>query len=160
MHFKKKSQIATIDLFIALFVATALVLALIFTWNRYSEVLNDDSQYRELQIVAFQTSDLLVKFQGEPSNWEQNPDSVDTIGLASSDRNISAAKLNSFLNLPYNITSQSLGLETLNFYLQLNHINGTQLADYGRTPKNTIVRIQRFVSYQDEKAIMEIALWK
>ena len=156
----KKSQIAVTDLFIALFVATILIIIVIFTWNRYSIILNEESDYRELQIIAFQTADLLVKSEGDPQNWENNPLNVDVIGLATDDRNLSAEKVNSFINLSYNFTLKSLGLELYDFYFQLKDINGTKLAEYGKTPKNFVVNVQRLVLYENEKAIVEFALWK
>ncbi len=156
----KKSQIAVTDLFIALFIATILIIIVIFTWNRYSIILNEESDYRELQIIAFQTADLLVKSEGDPQNWENNPLNVDVIGLATKDRNLSAEKVNSFINLSYNFTLKSLGLELYDFYFQLKDINGTKLAEHGKTPKNFVVNVQRLVLYENEKAIVEFALWK
>lgn len=156
----KKAQIVITDLFIALFIATILIILIIFAWNRYTIILNEDADYKEMQIIAFQTADLLVKSNGEPINWEETPTSVDVIGLAGSDRNLSIEKVNAFVNLSYNITSKSLGVEYYDFYFQLKHINGTKLAEHGKTPSNVVVNVQRLVSYKNEKAIVEFAVWK
>ena len=69
----KKSQMATTDLFIALFAATILIIIIIFAWNNYALILNEDVNYKEMQIKAFQTADLLIKSKGVPVNWEENP---------------------------------------------------------------------------------------
>ena len=156
----KKSQIAIVDLFIALFIATILIIFIISAWNRYAMILNEDSDYKEMQIIAFQVADLLVKSKGEPSNWEDSATNVDVIGLSASGRNLSIKKIDAFVNLSYNITSQSLGVELYDFYFQLKHINGTKIAEQGKTPTNAVVNVQRLVSYKNEKAIVEFAVWK
>jgi len=156
----KKSQVALTDLFIALFVATSLIIIIIFTWNRYIMTLNDESEHKEMQIIAFQVADLLVKSSGDPKNWENNPSNINVIGLSSSDRNLSIEKVNEFINLSYNNTAGKLGLEFYDFSFQLKHINGTQMINYGKNSSNNVVNVQRIVSYKDEKTIMEFAVWK
>lgn len=160
MFKSKKSQIAVTDLFIALFMATIIIIIIMFAWNRYTIILNEESDYRELEIIAFQTADLLVKSNGEPQNWENSPLNVEVIGLATEDRNLSLEKVDAFVNLSYNFTLRSLGLELYDFYFQLKDFNGTRLAEQGKTPENFVVNIQRLVLYENEKAIVEFALWK
>ncbi len=159
----KRSQIAIIDLLIALFMATILIVVIVFAWNRYTMILEEDTGYKEMQIIAFQTADLLVKSKGEPENWEENPDNVYTIGLASSDRNLSEDKVYAFVNnISYANASKSLGVTFYDFYFKLKHINGTKMAEYGKTLalNKSTVNVQRLVSYKNEKAIAEFALWK
>lgn len=161
MFKRKKAQIVLTDLFIALFVATILLVVIIFAWNRYSVIIEENSYYEGMQIIAFQTADLLVKSAGEPENWENDPENVYVIGLAGSDRTISEEKLDAFINLPLNISSRSLGIEIYDFYFQLKYINGTRLADYGKgSSKNkSTVNVQRLVIYKNEKAVVEFGLW-
>lgn len=153
---------AVTDLFIALFIATILIIVIIFVWNRYALILDENADYEGMQIIAFQTADLLVKSGGEPGDWELDPDSVDTIGLASSDRSLSEEKVDAFVNLLLNVSSKSLGVELYDFYFQLKHINGTRLKEYGEssTPNRSVINVQRLVLYKDEKAVVEFALWK
>ena len=57
----KRSQIALTDFLIALFTSTVLIMIIIFSWNMYTTILGEDVEYKEMQIIAFQTADLLVK---------------------------------------------------------------------------------------------------
>lgn len=114
-----KAQIAITDLFIALFIATLLIISIISVWNRYTVLAEDNVNYNDLQISAFQTANILVKSKGKPSNWEEDPDNVEMIGLASSDRNLSRDKTNAFINLPYSTLSKLLGLELYDFYFAI-----------------------------------------
>lgn len=158
----KRAQLAVTDLFIALFVATILIVIIIFTWNRYTVILEENVDYEEMQIIAFQISDLLVKSKGEPEDWENDPNNVDVIGLASSDRELSPMKVEAFINLSYNITLKSLGAELYDYYFQLKHINGTKMAEHGVIfpPNSSVVNVPRLVIYENEEAIVEFAVWK
>lgn len=158
----KRAQLAVTDLFIALFIATILIVIIIFAWNRYTVILEDNVGYEEMQIIAFQVSDLLVKSEGEPEDWENDPSNVDVIGLASSDRELSPKKVEAFVNLSYNITSKSLGVELYHYYFQLKHINGTKMAEHGVIfPSNrSVVNVPRLVMYENEEAVVEFAVWK
>lgn len=163
MFKSKRAQIAVTDLFIALFIATILIILIVYSWNSYAVVLSDNVDYNEMQIIAFQITDLLVKTKGEPENWETNPDNADVIGLASSDRILSTEKVYAFINnLTYNNASLILGAGFYDFYFQLKHINGTKLADFGQSiiPNRSVVNVPRVVSYKNEKAILEFAIWK
>jgi hypothetical protein len=148
----KKSQMATTDLFIALFAATILIIIIIFAWNNYALILNEDVNYKEMQIKAFQTADLLIKSKGVPVNWEENPTNIDVIGLAASDRNLSTEKVSAFLNASYNITLKSLGIELYNFYFRLKDLNGTEIAEYrnASASNKSIINIQRLVLYENK----------
>ena len=162
MFKNKKSQVAVTDMFIALFISTILIIVIVFAWNRYTVILGDNVEYTEMQIIAFQVSDLLVKTKGEPEDWENSPDNVDVIGLTSSDRELSKEKVNAFINLSYSITSKSLGTELYSHYFQLKSINGTKLAEHGAGfPRNrSVVNVQRIVRYENEEAVVEFAIWK
>lgn len=158
----RKSQIAVTDLIIALSIYVILILFVVFTWNRYTMILQDDFNYNVMEITAFQVTDLLVKSGGEPEDWEKDPGSVEVIGLASFDRNISAEKVDAFLNnISYRNASKLLGTAYYNFYFQIKHINGTRLREYGISSTNrSVVNVQRLVSYKNEKAMVEFALWR
>ncbi len=160
MFKNKKSQLAVTDLLIASVVLIILILLLIFWWNRYTEVLSEESAYQKKQIILFQTADLLIKSQGLPQNWEENPNEVKVIGLASSDRDISEDKVIAFVNLSYNVTSKSLGLDLYDFYFQLKSVNGTKLFEHGKDPTDEVINIQRIVLYKNEKAIIELSIWE
>lgn len=163
MFKSKKSEIAVTDLFIALFMATILIIFIVYSWNKYVMVLSDNIDYNEMQIIAFQITDLLVKSKGEPENWEEDPENVYVIGLAGSDRNLSTEKVDAFINnITYDNASLILGMGFYDFYFQLKHINGTRLKEFGQgsIPNRSVVNVPRLVYYKNEKAILEFALWK
>ncbi|MFH2027839.1 MAG: hypothetical protein ABIJ08_01755 [Nanoarchaeota archaeon] len=158
--FRRKSQLAMTDFFLALFLATLLLAIILFAWNRYTLTLNDEVKYKSMVIIASQTSDLLIKNMGYPDEWELEPENVQIIGLAKNDRNISKDKLEALTNLTYDRCSKLLGLELYEFYLELKNTNGTLIFSYGIEPEGIEVNVQRIVMYENEKSILEFAVWE
>ena len=159
---RNKAQAVITDLFIALFIFLLLVSTIIFIWNRYSTRFNEDLEYKDMQLKALEISDLLIKTQGYPENWELDPSSVDILGLASSDRVLSEEKINALiLNITYQNATMFLGLPTYDFYLRLSYLNGTMIQDYGLSSTSELsVSVKRIVSYKNEKVIFETRIWK
>ncbi len=163
----RKSQIAVMDLLIALFIATILIVLIVFVWNRYAVTLNENTEYNEMKIIAFQASDLLVKTKGKPENWEDDVGNVKVLGLASHDRNLSIDKVSKMDgvggdDISYADASKVLGTGFYDFYLQIKYVSGTDIVNYGTSvpPDKSIVSVRRFVEYNNEKAILEFTLWK
>lgn len=158
----KKSQIFTIDLMVAMFIFIVLLTAIMLMWNRYIVIANNQIEYNEAQIMAYQVSDLFVKTKGKPSNWEENSSNALIIGLASSDRIISTAKVNAFLNISYNNSKKILNIPYYDFSFQINDLLGNNLTNfYGNTAEGDfIISLKRYIFYENEKAIMEFQLWK
>ena len=158
----KKSQIVMIDLMMAMFIFIVLLTAIMLFWNRYTLTANKQIEYEEAQFMAYQISDLLVKAKGKPLDWEKNLSNVHVIGLASSDRIISTSKVNAFLNISYNNSKKILNIPYYDFSFQIKDLGGNNItALYGKKAgEDFIISLRRYVLYENEKAIMELKLWK
>jgi len=150
---KKKGQTSMIDMLIASFLFIGLVTLIMVTWTNYNNRLNERLVYDQIQIKAFQVSDLLVKSPGSPTNWEENISSLKVIGLADTDRILSRNKINAFANNLTNETiKKTLNLEDYNFYFLLNDttfgIPPVKIYETGSKPNSTstiAVNIRRYV---------------
>lgn len=162
MKLNKKSQIVMIDLMAAMFIFVVLLAAIMLTWNRYTVTLNDQVEYEEAQLMAYQISDIFVKTQGRPVDWEKNSSNAIIIGLANSDRNISAAKVNAFLNMSYNDSKKIFKIPLYDFSFQIKDLEGNNLtSSYGEINENDfVISLRRYVFYGNGKAIMEFRLGK
>jgi len=157
--FKRKSQIVSADLFMAVSVFVILITTIIFSWNLYYTRLNERIAYNDMMVNAFQVSDLLVKSKGKPPGW--NSTNVGIVGLAEYDRNISTRKVNSFTNISYDELKELFNTERYEFYFQIKHLNGTAMNSYGKEFNGTYsINIRRHVIHENEKAIMDFRLWK
>lgn len=156
----KKAQIVTTDLFIAVVIFTILMSIIVVSWGRYTTKLDDKLNYEEMQIRAFQISNLLVKSNGNPSNWE-NGGNIESLGLAARDRILSSSKVDAFVNLSYGNITKLLGIRNYDFYFKLKDSENNSLALKGNIPSGDFaVSLRRYVIYENEDAVMEFTLWK
>ena len=164
----RKAQIASVDLFIAITIFLILTAATIYTWNLYTIRLNENLEYEKLQLIVFQITDLLVKNPGHPTGWEENPNNVGVIGLAQDDRVLSQDKITAFINLDYDISKERFNIEPYDYKFRLKDLSGSILQDEseqylesGQTFTGDIsIVIERYILFNNEKAIMEFTLWK
>lgn len=162
-HFKqKKAQIAVSDMFIAFFIFSILLTALILIWGLLNEQLSIKTYYDNLAFKTFQISNSLVTSPGVTTNdgdkW--NPDNVNTIGLANFDRTLSMDKVINFTNLSTQDIKRLFKTgesELSGFDFRITNLQGDQLVRYSdNITKDLYVTARRFVIYNDEKAIMEL----
>ena len=157
----RKGQIASVDLFIAFFVFILLISILVGTWNLYNQRLNESIEYEKMRLGAYYISDSFVKTPGTPSAWENNPSSVEIIGLAIDDRVLSSAKADAFANLSYATAREKLKIMGYNYGFRIKDLSNNIIMASGMAPAGDIsVVVERYVTYENEKAIMEFALWK
>ena len=157
----KKAQATFTDFYTALLIFVVLLMLLFFLWNKFSVRLDATQEYNEMIGKAYHISDLLVKNQGKPLLWENDPGNAETIGLVYSDRNISLAKLNNFTNLDQKKTKDLLSINPYEFYFTVNTLNGSNITSYGKEFSGDVsVNIRRYVLLENEKRIMEFILWK
>lgn len=157
----RKGQIASVDLFIAFTVFILLVSILVGMWNMYSQRLNEGIEYEKMRLAAYHISDSFVKTPGSPSAWELSPSSAEIFGLAIDDRVLSSAKANAFANISYSAAKEKLKIMGYNYRFRIKDLSNNILLASGMAPAGDIsIVVERYVTYENEKAIMEFALWK
>lgn len=156
----RKGQIGSIDLFIAIFIFLLLLSVLIGMWNLYSTRLSEGVEYEKMRLLAFHISDVFVKTQGYPTGWENSPLSAEAIGLASSDRVLSTAKTNAFAAMNYSSAKQKIKAIGYDFKFRVKDLSNNVLLESGANiTGDTAIAVERYVEYENEKAIMEFAIW-
>ncbi|MFH1317271.1 MAG: hypothetical protein ABII01_07155 [Candidatus Woesearchaeota archaeon] len=165
---KKKAQVAVSDLFIAIFVFMILITIILVSWRIYSLRLNNNVAYRDMTERVYYISDILVKSQGFPEDWEDNPlyqENPDILGLADSPRNISIDKVAWMESIDGDDRDKIKDLLKIRGYLYSIVISDfesdTHLVEFGDTPAEIgqIIRIKRIVNYDDERAWFIMSLW-
>ena len=154
-----KSQISMTDFSIALIIFMILITAIILNLNKYPLRLNQDQDKNEMLITSLQIADLLIKTPGTPSAWENNPESLKIIGLADNNKLLSKDKVNKFINLDYQKAKSYFNYYDFNF--KILYTNNTDIIEYGASFNGTSsITTRRYIVYDNEKAIMEIEIWK
>ena len=157
----RKGQIASIDLFIAITIFVMLLGVVLHAWNLYNMRLQDNIEYERMQLAAFRVSDLLAKSTGYPGAWEENPGAAETLGLASSGRVLSASKVSAFASMGYDVSRQKLKLVPYEYRFRIKQLSNNVTTALGLPVSGDLsVTAERYVSYNNEKAIMEFTVWK
>ncbi len=162
----KKAQVVAMDLTLAVAVFAVISVLMITLWSIYQNRLQDNINNGQILNVAFTFSDYLISNPGKPTNW--NSSNVIGIGLASQDRFISESKLNNLSNISYNKTKSLFQINMYNYdyYLLLSNYNLTNPTIYYAyglpAPNNAkkVIKLRRYVIYNNDTATFEVTLWK
>ncbi len=157
----RKAQAAALDIFIALSIFIFLIIIIIYFWNDYNTRLSEDIEYERMQIISYQITNQLIKTQGIPVSWEKDPSNFQELGLATSDRVLSTKKVDEFVKLPYDDIRDSLNLEGYDCSFNITTLSNKNLKSVGGSSEKTeSVGLERYVVYDDEKAIFKLQIWK
>ena len=169
-----KAQVAITDLIIALVIFLILLAVVLGTWNIYTTRYAEEMSYRNLELTAFQATQLLVSQQGMPTAWEnldlEQPAELaqlQVIGIASSPMVFDPDKVNAvFLDLDTITIAERLNIERYNFYLELTNLDNVELIegkgdDPGLAPDTVheLVKLRRIVRYNNAPAYFYFSLW-
>lgn len=158
----KKAQFAFLDIFLALFVFFFLMIVALFMWNDYSTDLENRLTYEEAVIQAFHISDILVRSSGAPTNWEYGTESLEVIGLADKDRQLTQNKVKSFADLEVDSVRILFNTVPYKYYFKITNLEDNILETAGETitGEEEVINLRRIVLYEGQEAIAEFALWK
>lgn len=157
----RKAQVASIDLFIAITAFIFLISATVYAWNICNTRLADDIEYEKMELAAFHITDIMVKSQGSPSAWEELPAGIEVIGLARDDRLLSQDKVDAFVGLDYGSVKEKFNIGLYDYKFRLKDLANNVLQESGLDfTGDTSVVIERYIIFGDEKAILELTLWK
>lgn len=171
----RKSQLGMTDFFVALSIFFLVFGMVVFTWNWYTMEIMEKVEYRDMQIKAFEVTELLLKTPGSPSAWETLPssDNIETLGIAKEPNIISRKKVKALIDSNF-LTDvrmkELLNIEIYNFSLKITEEDGSQKYEGGAlierghqySEKKDTVIIKRPVLYEnrEDSAILEFALWE
>jgi hypothetical protein len=155
---RRRGQVVGFDLMIAVAIFMLISIFLVFTWVEYNHKIDQRVEYNDMIATGLQTTNILVKSPGYPWNW--NTTDVEFIGLVDEDRQISQAKLDQFLNMSYADLRNKLKTGPYDFYFNLEKTDGENVT-LGLTPSGERqFRLERYVKHGNEKAKLQLTLWK
>jgi hypothetical protein len=159
----KKAQIFSLDAVLSIVGFIVVFVFLLSLWNLYSIRLQENIITEELNLLAFQITDVFTKTAGVPNNWENNPSNTSVIGLISSPGFLDGNKLTAFLNLNYNTTRSLLNIERFEYYFEVKDVDGNSLNATGKKIENSTsnsISITHFMLQQNETRQISFTLWK
>lgn len=146
-----------------MFAVLIFILLLSFiTLFRFVDILdlNKSIEKTELEASAISLSDIILKSQGIPYNWEKNSSAARLIGLVSSPNVLSESKLQKFINISYANATQLLGISS-QFYFYVEDLSGNRLYETGNsTLSEQIVSLTRFAVLNGNKVRVRLMLYE
>ena len=157
---KRKGQIAGVDVLVASVIFIFIFVALRGVWLNNISTAENTANATEMQLLATQSLDVLLKTPGYPTNW--SPSSIDSntiIGLADKPLVINSKKLSDFNSLcqivngvdtNYEIVKGLLGLGKYEYKFELNSYSSSdENFSCGKTIRSTgaIAAVKRVVYF-------------
>ncbi|MCX8175268.1 MAG: hypothetical protein N3E51_03625 [Candidatus Micrarchaeota archaeon] len=130
-----RGQALSTDAIISLSAFSILLFFIASYWTYASQSASEAYSQSRLEKSALSASDLLVKSPGYPPNWESNPQTASSIGLAQSPNRLSSPKLSALASLGYQNAKLYMGLEK-DFYLAITLQNGSTVFSLGNSTFN------------------------
>ncbi len=130
-----RGQGIAVDLMIAVLIFLLLMAATLAIWSNTASVAGRQLSEREMQRMAENAMDALIRGSGSPADWEQvhcSEENINSIGLAKRDRVLDENKLNQFI---WRAEILSNGL------VSAWHFNGNAEDSFGEndgTPQGTV----------------------
>lgn len=157
-----RGQGIVIDFSLGFFVFVLIFIAVTAAFDSKLQEIPKKNDFEAMRIKSAASMDLLVRTPGNPENWEVIPlSSAISLGLASSDRNISSAKLSAFSNLGANYFEgkRKIGLAEYDFFFEFDGIDDANagLQPFGDADKVVETRI---VSYKGGSAVARLTVYK
>ena len=151
-----------IDFMMALFIFIIVLGYLTTVWTMNLSTIENNYVLDDMQRLAFQATDLLIRTAGTPNNWEvMDIDDVNAIGLVERDRVIDEQKLNKFKNLgvEYGRVKELLQIANYDFYFELQGVDDVNAGLPCMTEAQKVV-VRRAVNYKGDEAIVIFTLYK
>lgn len=159
----KKGQLFSLDLVLSIVVFFVLFLFMLSLWHLYTVRLAHRLDSEELQLAAFDISELMVKSSGVPSNWESDPSTVQVLGLSNAPGALDEKKLAAFLAMDYNASKQVYNIERFEYSLKIISPNGSITEQAGKEPDDSVkesISVTRIVLVGEDTSTMQVILWE
>lgn len=171
---KKKGQVFSMD-FISSIVPFLFILTLILLiWFNINYKIDQRENNLEIQNKITSLSEILIKTEGNPSNWEDptiQENEIKSLGLASNDNVVDSGKFFRLVELDYIPVRKKLGIPRFQLFLglydkdnQIIELDGIEMV-YGVYPPESEEKysVTRFVALEHneerELASLKVILW-
>ena len=170
----KKGQVFTWDLAISISIFLIVLAMLFYMWNTTTSKATETRDIYEMESIATEVTELLIRTPGVPRDWENmNLTNITAIGLANVEpRILSREKIFRFVTLNYSDIRPLLGTRQYNFYFNMVYLankttvnisNGTMtaLCKQGEPSGNPAFELtsRRTSILDDEIVIIYFTVW-
>lgn len=157
-------QVLIFDVFFALLGLFAVFIVLTSLWNANYSVGVEELHAQDARVRALQAMNTLVKSPGDPADWNSDPSSANSLGLALADGSLSEARLDAFNSMDYDTARERLGLEGYDYYFEVNGLKHSYNASSGvdfNSDEGVYVFASRRVALLDGNSVeLSLKVWR
>lgn len=143
-------------------VLVAIVVAS-FAFYDLSARRTSDAQARiDMEILANDVMDSLVRTNGVPGGWEDFPASASSYGLAGSPLDLSWRKVAAFSALGYQQSKDVMGIGSYDYVFSVKTLNETALVKSGQGPSSPKIAVnpRRTAVLNGTAVYVDFLLWR
>jgi hypothetical protein len=152
-----KAQFFSYDFMIGVFLIVLASGFWFWSWERYIVETRRRRTWQEMELVASDLSDLIIRIPGVPANW--NSSNVEVIGLADEPQVLNSSKLAEFAKLSYADVTSIWGIP-YNFHFNLTYPNGTLIQEKGLVPAGDYASVSKRIALLNQSEVfVYVTLW-
>ena len=162
-----RGQVWSVDFILSVVIFVTMIILFFFTFNLLSADASQQEEINRMQDTALEVTEALVRTTGSPPGWTNA--TVQLIGLAERENVLNDTRVLRFVNqsLDYNISKILLGIGGYEYYVRIEHPNGSTVFLKGLnltkglnyTSAEDIVPVERYVLLNGLKRLVFI-LWR
>ncbi len=152
-----RGQSVMLDFLLAAFVFSVVFSAVMLSLRNVQETFDAEERRWRIQRGAIQAADVLVKSRGVPFNWNERETRLP--GLKSMGRSLESGKLSAFEGLDYEETKEMLGLEGLEYRVE---VKGNETSMSMGRPESGDLRVAstRVALHNGEPVFLKVTVWE
>lgn len=157
-----RGQTTSLEFFVVGGVVSMIVIFSFITFDLSSSRTNEARQKTEMELIAVDIVDGLVKTSGAPGDWEYSPSTATSFGLAKSPLSLDAVKIHQFSLLDYNGSKSVLGIQNYQYFFRVKFLNDTVIKQSGVRPSNpkTVVNPTMAATLNNTVVHLDFMLWR
>lgn len=132
------------------------------TFDLSSNRTSDARQKTEMELIAIDIVDGLIKTNGVPGDWEQYPTSVTSFGLAKTPLSLDSNKIHQFSLADYNSSKTVMGIQNYQYFFRVRLLNDTVIKQSGVRPSNPKIVVNPIMAATLNNTVvhMDFMLWR
>lgn len=158
-----KGQIITTEFMLVGSILVILLIASLSFWYIGTTRFQENVDRTEVQLMALDISDQLVKSEGFPGDWNDDPTTTASLGLAIYERELDQSKVEAFVNdLTYDEVKDYLAVEHMDILVTIYSLDGQILYQKGSYPSDpvTVVNVRRAAVLGTDIVHLDVTLWQ
>jgi hypothetical protein len=165
----RKGQIFSFDLMVSVGIFLVAVLLLIALWVFVVDRIGAHDEELNMADAAIHASNQLLLTGGNPASWHiLDFGNVNALGISDGRDNLNSEKLERFIALNgtnYTDVKEMLGVGSYEMYVEVSHLNGTKICEFGNSMKENETEtanyvVERMALLNDSAVRVRLEVWK